>query len=107
MVAADTRYLEAIAARTMAADDDPRVPRGQVLDVDYRALVEDPLGVVHSICLHFGIPWRDDPERLKQFMSGHRQRQYGDNPYTCEEYGQSKGEIERRFKSYMDRYRIS
>jgi hypothetical protein len=108
MVEADTRYLEAIASRTMAADDDPRVPRGQVLDVDYRDLVENPLGVVRRVCLHFGLPWRDEyRQRLEQFRSGHRQRQYGDNPYTPEEYGQSKGEIEGRFQSYMDRYRIS
>jgi hypothetical protein len=108
MVEAGTRYMEAFAARTMAADDDPRIPRGQILDVDYRALMEDPLGVVRRICLHFEIPWRDEyPERLKRFMSGHRQRQYGDNPYTCEEYGQSRGEIENRFESYMDRYRVS
>jgi hypothetical protein len=108
LVETGTRYLEAIAARTMAADDDPRAPRGQVLDVDFRALVEEPLGVVRRICRHFGLPWRDEyPGRLEQFMSGHRRRQFGDNPYTCEEYGQSKGEIESRFKSYMDRYRIS
>jgi hypothetical protein len=108
MVDADTCYLEAIASRTMAADSDPRVPAGQVFDVDYRALVENPLDVVRRVCQHFGLPWRDEyPDRLAQFMSGHRQRQYGDNPYTCEEYGQSKEEIEGHFKAYIARYQIA
>ena len=75
MVEHTTRLLEDMATRIVAADDDPRVPHDRVIDVDYRALVQDPLEAVRGVCRHFDIPWKDEyPERLEQFINGHRQR---------------------------------
>lgn len=108
MVEDTTRTLAHMAARTVAADDDPRVPRDRVIDVDYRTLVQDPLAAVRGICRRFDIPWKDVYSgRLEQFTSRHRQRAHGDNPYCCEEYGQSKEDIAARFRSYIGRYRIT
>ena len=100
--------LEHMATRIVAADDDPRVPQDRVIDVDYRALVQDPLEAVRGVCRHFDIPWKDEyPDRLEEFINRHRQRAHGDNPYCCEEYGQSKEYIADRFQLYIERYRIT
>lgn len=108
MVEDTTRMLEHMAARIVAADDDPRVPHDRVIDVDYRALVRDPLEVVQNVCRRFDIPWKAEyPERLEQFIRRHRQRAYGENPYCCDEYGQSKEYIMNRFHTYIERYRIT
>ncbi len=108
MVEHTTRLLEDMATRMVAADDDPGVPHDRVIDVDYRALVQDPLEAVHGICRHFDIPWKDEyPERLEQFIKDHRQRAYGENPYSCEEYGQTKEYLADRFRLYIERYRIT
>lgn len=108
MVEHTTRLLEHMATRMVAADDDPRVPHDRVIDVDYRALVQDPLEAVRGVCRHFDIPWKDEyPERLEQFFKRHRQHAYGDNPYCCEEYGQTKEYIADRFQLYIERYRIT
>lgn len=108
MVEHTTRLLEHMATQMIAADDDPRVPHDRVIDVDYRALVQNPLETVRGICRQFDIPWKDEyPERLEQFIKGHGQRAYGENPYSCEEYGQTKEYIEDRFRFYIKRYRLA
>jgi hypothetical protein len=108
MVEHTTRLLEDMATRMVAADDDPRLPHDRVIDVDYRALVQNPLAAVRGICRHFDIPWKDEyPERLEQFINRNRQRAYGENTYSCEEYGQTKEYIADRFRLYIERYRIT
>jgi hypothetical protein len=108
MVEHTTGLLEDMATRMVAADDDPRVPHDRVIDVDYRALVQDPLEAVRAICCRFDIPWNDEyPGRLEQFINRHRQRAYGENPYSCEEYQQTREYIADRFHLYIERYRIT
>lgn len=103
VVEANTRWLETVAARSV--DDRPRVPPGRVLDVDYRALVEDPLGVAREVHRHFGLPWSEAlGGRLGAYVSDNGQRRHGDNPYTPEDFGQTAAGIDARFQAYRARF---
>lgn len=105
MVAANTRWLEDVARRTLAADDDPRVPGDRVLDVNYRDLLHNPTATVERICQRLGLPWRPEhAARIARYLAGHAQRRFGDNPYTAEEFGQTPDELRERFAAYREAY---
>jgi hypothetical protein len=76
-----------------------------VMDVDYRALVADPVGVARAVHARFGIPWSDALEaRLQRFVAENSQRKHGDNPYAADAFGQSAEGIDARFSAYRQRF---
>ncbi len=98
IVAANTRWLESITDACMA-------PLGgaaaRVIDVDYRALVRDPVGTARSIHERFGLPWSDPLDaRVRRFVAANQQRRHGDNPYDPADYGQSRAALHERFAAY-------
>jgi hypothetical protein len=103
MAEVNTRWLEGIAARTIAHRG--ALPEGRVLDVDYRALIADPVGTVARIHQHFGLDWTEAlAARMNAFVVKNGQRKYGDNPYRAEAFGQDPAELARRFAEYRARF---
>lgn len=103
VVEADTAWIAEVAARSV--DDRARVPEGRVVDVDYRRLLVDPVGVVRRIHGHFGLPWSPLVEaRLAAFVAENGQRRHGENPYSAEAFGQTAAGIDARFVAYRDRF---
>ena len=102
-VATNTDWLATVAKRSVA--DRERVPKGQVIDVDYRALVADPVGTVRTIHDRFGLAWSDALDaRVGSFVRENGQRKHGDNPYAASEFGQSAAAIDDRFAAYRARF---
>ncbi len=103
VVATNTTWLETVATRSV--DDRARVPAGRVLDIDYRDLLADPVGIARRVHLHFGLPWSDALDaRLAAFVAENGQRRHGDNPYAPEDYGQTTEGIDARFEAYRARF---
>lgn len=103
VVEADTDWLATVAARSV--DDRARVPDGRVVDVDYRRVLVDPVGVVRRIHGHFGLPWSATLEaRLSAFVAENGQRRHGENPYSAEAFGQTAAGIDARFAAYRERF---
>lgn len=103
VVAADTAWLEHVARRSV--EDRASVPAKQVLDVDYRALVADPVAVVRDVHARFHLGWSDGLEaRLQRFVADNGQRKHGDNPYDAGAFGQTTDEIDGRFSAYRQRF---
>lgn len=102
-VETNTRWLHDLVARTL--DARPASASERVLDVGYRELVADPVGVVARIHDRFGLEL-DAPtrERLDHYVAHHPQRQYGSNPYRAEDYGQSPAALAERFSDYRARF---
>ena len=99
VVATNTTWLETVAHRSV--DDRARVPGRQVIDVDYRALVADPVGTVRGIHDRFGLGWSDALEaQLTAFVRANGQRKHGDNPYAASAFGQTASRIDERFAAY-------
>jgi len=76
------------------------VPEDRLVDVDFKALREQPLEVMRGIHEHFGLEWDDRTAsgaatlieaQAGQKKSGHR--------YTLEEFGLSEGEVAERIPS--------
>lgn len=95
IVAANTRWLESITDACLA----PAHPR--VVDVDYRALVRDPVAVARDIHARFDLPWTDAlAERMRRFVADNGQRKHGDNPYDPDAFGQPAAALRERFSAY-------
>ncbi|MCB9569487.1 MAG: sulfotransferase [Myxococcales bacterium] len=98
IVEANTRWLESITDAAVAPLGDAA---SRVIDVDYRALLRDPVGTTRSIHARFDLPWSDALEaRVRDFVGANRQRRHGDNPYDAAEFGQTIPAIHERFAAY-------
>ncbi|MFN7142315.1 MAG: sulfotransferase family protein [Myxococcota bacterium] len=103
VVEANTTWLQTVATRSV--EDRAKVPAGQVLDIDYRELLVDPVGAARRVHAHFGLPWSEGLEaRLTAFVANNGQRRHGDNPYSPEDFGQTAAGIDARFEAYRARF---
>jgi hypothetical protein len=103
IVEANTRWQVALAEAAVRVE--PNVPQSRVLDVDYRRLLADPVGVARDIHTHFGLGWDAGLEdRLGAYVRQNAQRKYGENAYAIADFGQSDGELRRRFGAYRDAF---
>jgi hypothetical protein len=96
IVEANTRWIESITDACVAT---PRMER--VVDVDYRALVGDPVGTARAIHERFGLGWSDALERrMREFVAANGQRKHGENRYEAAGFGQSAEGLRERFSAY-------
>lgn len=102
-VEANTRWLHDLVQRSL--DARPRLAAARIVDVGYRELVADPVGVVARIHDRFGLEL-DTPtrQRLERYVARNPQRQHGDNPYRAEDYGQRTAALAERFAAYRARF---
>lgn len=102
IVEANTRWIESI---TDACLEQNGVSPGRIVDVDYRALVRDPVGTARQVHAQFGLPWSETLEAtLRRFVADNGQRKHGDNPYAPEAFGQSAEVLRERFSAYRRAY---
>jgi hypothetical protein len=102
-VRANTRWLETVVERNAAVRG--VVPADRLVDVDYRALVADPLAVVAQVHEQLGLPLTDaHRSRVRAWLAAHPQREHGPNPYDVRDYGQTRDELVERFAGYRRRF---
>jgi len=89
----------------LEARDSGRVPADRFLDVDYRELVREPLGVVRKIYDHFGIEWCPEAaERMSDFLAQNPKDKHGKHSYTLEQFGLDRAREEERYRTYAERF---
>ncbi|WP_395337349.1 sulfotransferase [Novosphingobium sp. BL-8H] len=81
--------------------------RDRVVDVDYYALAEDPVGVMQEIHRRLGI---DTPEEISRavavWFANNPKNARGGNSYTLEQYGLVEHDVLARFAAYRRRFDI-
>lgn len=103
IVETNTQGLAEMAERSVDAHDGPF--GGRLCDVSYPELVRDPVGTVRAIYGFFGLPFTADVEaRTEAFVATNPRNKHGANRYTPEAFGQTRVEIERRFRRYRERF---
>jgi hypothetical protein len=86
---------------TRDRDDEPE----RHLDVDYRALMADPLGTVAALCERIGIHFdAASAAAVQQWLDDHPQDQHGVHRYTPEEFGLDVDRLRSRFAFYTRRF---
>ncbi|HVE82278.1 MAG TPA: sulfotransferase [Myxococcales bacterium] len=104
-VAAHTDWLSWVVERNAAARS--RFPPRQLVDVDYRALVADPVAQVERIHRAFNLPLTGrHVERMRAYLAENGQRRHGPNPYSAEAFGQRPEELAERFAAYRRRFNL-
>jgi hypothetical protein len=75
------------------------------VDVDYRQLVDDPVGAARQLYADLGDDFSADVEqRMKDHTAEHRQHRYGRHSYTFEEFGIDRAALDERHADYKSTY---
>jgi hypothetical protein len=96
-------YYARSLERGLAARErlDPR----RFADVDYRALVADPLAAAKSIYAHFELPLGPEREaRLAAHVRANPQGKHGAHAYDLETYGLTPARVRDRLAAYIERF---
>lgn len=74
-----------------------------LIDVEYRDLVRDPVGVLRSIYQAFGMPFGDGLEgRVRSWLAANPAGRHGVHRYGLERYGLEAGDIRSRLGPYLE-----
>jgi hypothetical protein len=79
----------------------------RIIDVQYDALVADPLGVIRGIYRRFELPLTPEAERrMRAHLADHPRARHGVHRYTLAAFGLDRDDITHRFAAYRDRFGI-
>lgn len=77
----------------------------RVHHVNYKSLVKDPVGLARDIRQALQLPFDEGHEQvLRAFAGQNKQHKHGRNPYTLEQFGLDREWVNRRFRSYQERF---
>jgi hypothetical protein len=84
-------------------DRDPEPSRH--LDVDYRSLMDDPLGTVAALCERLGVAF-EEPSRqaVQRWIEANPQGQHGVHRYRAADFGLDPDRLRERFGFYSRRF---
>jgi hypothetical protein len=98
-------YLSRSVERAMDARD--RSDPARFIDIDYRAIVREPLATVEKIYAAFGLPLSGRAaDALAAHVRENTQNKHGSHDYTLEEFGLSKAIVTRRMARYIERFDV-
>ena len=81
--------------------DSGRLPAERFLDIDYRAIVEDPIDTVKTIYARFDRELTPTAERaMRAFLAANPKDKHGAHRYSLEQFGLDADEQDRRFAAY-------
>ncbi|MCS6806444.1 MAG: sulfotransferase [Acidobacteriota bacterium] len=84
-----------------------RANPSQFLDVDYHALMADPIGTVQHIYQFFDYPYSAAMQRgMKRWLDAHPQYKHGVHRYSPDTFGLSRATIDQQFGEYSRRFDI-
>lgn len=92
-------------ARALAHSARARQQYGlNVIDVDYDALVEQPLATLEHVYDQAGIAWSEaDAERARDYLARNPQGKHGQHHYRADDFGLSNAGLHDTFRAYRER----
>jgi hypothetical protein len=100
-----TQSLASALHRGLQVRDSGCVPAEQFYDVQYRDLLDDPLGVVRRLYAHFD--WRlaaSAELRMRDFLTRNPKDKNGPHEYSLHEFGLNAREEGERYGAYRQRF---
>jgi hypothetical protein len=75
------------------------------IDIDYRQIVADPVGVVRTIYSRCGLELSPQVEqRMAAWLAANPQNKHGQHRYTLADFGLDKAAVEAQFADYLHRH---
>ncbi|HZS37448.1 MAG TPA: sulfotransferase [Polyangia bacterium] len=88
-----------------AMDARARLGERRFVDVRYRELMKDPIGVTRAIEERAGMPWSAAVEaRLAATLAVEKQHRHGVHRYRLEDFALADADVDRAFARYRDRF---
>jgi hypothetical protein len=99
-------WLDDVAAITdHIIDLRDRIGDDRFIDVSYRDMVSDPIGIAESIYQRFGMELGEDARRaMRDWLAANPQHKRGVHRYTLDEFGLSEPAVTRAFARYFQRF---
>jgi hypothetical protein len=88
--------------RAMAARD--AHPGQKVIDIAFRDLVADPVGLVRKLCAACDVAWDEAAQAAAEDRLASLNRQHGPHKYAPEDFGLEPGEIRERLAGYASAF---
>ena len=84
-----------------------RIPKGQLLDLNYDDLLKNPIGKVRDVYAYFDLPWHDENEsRMLKYLESNQQNAHGEHKYTLEDLGLTEEGLRSQFRNYVETCKI-
>jgi LPS sulfotransferase NodH len=97
--------MEELALHRGLATRDRDGMEARHVDVDYRSLMQDPVGSVGALCERLGVAFDDSSaQAVQQWLDDHPQDQHGKHRYTAAEFGLDDERLRARFDFYTRRF---
>ncbi|MGH7859134.1 MAG: sulfotransferase family protein [Candidatus Binatia bacterium] len=94
----------ALERGTASRQASPRLD-GAIMDVAYRDVLEDPVGVMREIHERFGLAFGDGhADRIRRFLAENPQDKHGRHSYRPEDFGLDLDTVRARFPRYFERF---
>lgn len=85
--------------------DSGRLPADRFIDIDYRAIVREPIDTVRKIYSRFGRELDTEAEQaMRDFLAANPKDKHGTHRYSLKEFGLDSDEQARRFADYRARF---
>lgn len=91
----------------IARQDAYRAKHGQdsIHDIDYKALVRDPLDEMRKLYAHFGEPLTPEAESAMQtFLAANPKGKHGKHEYSLADFGLTREGVREHFRDYIERF---
>lgn len=91
----------------IARQDAYRAKHGQdsIYDIDYKALVRDPLDEMRKLYAHFGEPLTPEAESAMQtFLTANPKGKHGKHEYSLADFGLTREGVREHFRDYIERF---
>ena len=97
-----TTWSEAISrAMRVRANSNPRL----FVDVDYRELIADPIGMIQRLYAQLGYTFTPElGQRMTAWLDTNKRQERRAHQYTLEQFGLSRGMLEERFAPYVQSF---
>ena len=80
-----------------------RIPKGQLLDLNYEDLLQNPLRTVRDVYAYFNLPWQHGYEaRINEYLKSNQQNAHGEHTYSLEELGLTKDGLLTTYRNYIE-----
>ena len=96
-----TRHWADGLERVMHVRRGGHIPADHLLDLNYHALVDDPLAAVRRIYDQFDLPLTAvAAERMRRYLAGHPRDKHGQHEYSLASFGLDPDDLTHHFKAY-------
>lgn len=100
-------WAQCAARLVAAADDGSAWPTEGIFHIHYKSLVADPMGTVAGLYRHFGLSLSDEAaSAMRRLVTEQPRGGYGRHAHRFTDYGLDPVREARRFRDYVQRFRV-